>query len=298
MTNEELVKLIQSDINQTDNLKQLYVQNERFIHMFARRYAHNQDDIDDLMQEGYFGLCEAVKRYEDTAGVLFMSYAKFWIKQAMIKYLRNNGRTIRMAAWLHDKIIQYKKLLSTFEMEKGRKPTDEEICYCMDISQEKLDTIKQAYHNDSMQSLDAIIPGSENEDLTFGDTVRDKSVNVEDTIVDDMMEQNVKTNFWRIIGENVNEQENDVLIMRYCDNMTLAAAGKKRNLTRARMRQIEATALKKLRRARVRRLLSEEFEVNYAREYRGGLTRFKNTWSSITEEIAIRAIEMENAGMG
>src|SRR5690554_1151309 len=107
MTNEELVEQIQRGINQSDNIEQLYQQNRGYIFTIAKRYAH-VCDTEDLMQEAYFGLYEAVQRYENSAGVLFMSYAAFWIKQAIIGYLENNGLTVRMPSHIYNKVIRYK----------------------------------------------------------------------------------------------------------------------------------------------------------------------------------------------
>lgn len=126
MSNEELVKQIQQGINQTDSMEQLYQQTRGYIFKIANRYAH-VCDIEGLMQEAYFWLYEAVQRYEDIAGVLFMSYASFWIRQAITRSLENNGLTVRMPSHLYNKVIHYKRLISAYEMKLGRKPPDREL---------------------------------------------------------------------------------------------------------------------------------------------------------------------------
>ncbi len=307
MSNEELVAAIQNGINPADNLELLYRQNIGLIHKIVQKYefvyrvsnSKKETPIiehQELMNEAYFGLVEAVRRYEDTAGVLFMTYAAFWIRQVITNYLKNNERTIRISAFLYEKVGRYKKILSTFEMTKGREPSDKEICYCMGISQSSLDTIKQACQTYDIQSLDATISGSDNIDLTVGDTVQDKSVNVEDDVVDSIIVNSRKTELWQIVQDTVNPHENEIIKLRYRGNMTLTAAGHKCNISRQRVRQIEATALRKLRGAKVRRLLSEKFEENYARAYMGSIGDFHNrSDSSVVEDIAIRSVEMEGA---
>ena len=95
MSNEELVERIQHGIDPGDNIEQLYQQNYCLIFKIVRRYAF-RDEMDDSPQEAYFGLYEAVKYYESTTGVKFMSYITYWIKQSTRRYLENNGRCIRI----------------------------------------------------------------------------------------------------------------------------------------------------------------------------------------------------------
>ena len=287
MSNEELVKQIQQGINQTDNMEKLYHQNRGYIFKIANRYAH-VCDIEDLMQEAYFGLYEAVQRYEDTAGVLFMSYASYWIRQSITRYLEDNGLTVRIASGTYNKIIRYKKLISAYEMQLRRKPTDKELRGHLRVSQEALERIKKAYYEFySMGSLDELISGTDG-DMQLSEVVADPNIDVENSVIDEMMEKSIKTVLWQIVKENVTPEQNTVIEARYRKDMTLEATGQLIGKSRDMARQLEAKALKKLRLSRITRQIEEEFEINYARVYSGGLTSFRNRWSSIVEDIAIR----------
>ena len=292
MSNEELVKQIQQGINQTDNMEQLYSQNRGYIFKIAKRYAH-VCDAEDLMQEAYFGLYEAVQRYEDTAGVLFMSYAGYWIKQAIKRYLENNGLTVRIPSHLYNKVMRYKKLISTFEMQLDRKPTDRELRACLEVGQQALEGIKKAYHEFyNMDSLDKVIPGMDDE-LKLGEAISDPDIDIENSVIDGMMENRIQKELWPIVKDNTTDKENEVIICRFEKDMSLAKTGEEFGITREGIRKIEAKALRKLRHPSVRRKLEERFEVNYAKAYRGSVSSFKNTGTSITEYIALCNLELQ-----
>ena len=293
MSNEELVKQIQQGINQTDNIEKLYQQNRGYIFKIAKRYAH-VCDTEDLMQEAYFGLYEAVQRYEDTAGVLFMSYAGYWIKQAIKRYLENNGLTVRIPSHLYNKVMRYKKLISTFEMQLDRKPTDRELRACLEVGQQALEGIKKAYHDFyNMKSLDEVIPSTDDE-LKLGEAILDPDIDIENNVIDGMMENRIQKELWPIVKDNTTDKENEIIICRYKKDMTLAKTGEEFGLTREGIRKIEAKALRKLRHPSVRRKLEERFEVNYAKAYRGSVSSFKNTGTSITEYIALCNLELQD----
>lgn len=290
MTNKELVNQIQKGINPRDNMEQLYRQNKGYIFKIARRYTY-VDDIEELMQEAYFGLYEAVQRYEDTAGVLFMSYASFWIKQAITRYLEDNGRTVRITNAMYNKIMRYKRLVSAYEMELGRKPTNGELRMHLGVSQKVLEGIKKAYHEFySMGSLDIVIPGVDG-DMQLSEIIADPDTDIENSVIDEMIEKSKRTELWQIVKDNVTPEQNTVIAARYQKSMTLDATGQLIGKSRERVRNLEAQALRKLRLARIRRLLEEKFEINYARAYNGSLTSFRNRWTSIVEDIAIRNID-------
>lgn len=292
MTNEMLVQLIQNGKDTNNNMEQLYQQNRGYIFKIAKKYAH-VCDIEDLMQEAYFGLYEAVQRYEDTAGVLFMSYAGYWIKQAIKRYLENNGLTVRIPSHLYNKVMRYKKLISTFEMQLGRKPTDEELCKYLEVNKRTLKVIKKAYYEYyNMGSLDEVIPGLDDE-LKLGEAISDPDIDIENSVINGMMENSKKTELWQIVKVNTTPEENNVIRSRYIKSMSLEATGRSIGQTRDRVRNIEARALRKLRHPSVRRILEEKFEVNYAKAYRGSVSSFKNTGTSITEYIALCNLELQ-----
>jgi RNA polymerase primary sigma factor len=294
MSNEELVKQIQSGIKPSDNLGLLYQQNKGYIKQIAKKYK-GYADIEDLKQEGYFGLYEAAKRYEDTAGVKFLTYAGFWIKQSIVRYLENNGRIVRIPTGLQAKALSYKKAVTAYEIQLGCKPTDYELCRYLEISSNVLMSLKKALHQfDKIKSLDEPIPGNDDESILLGDGVPDQNTNVENDTINRIIDTRIHKELWQIVKNNTTPEENNIIVARYKQSMSLEAAGQSIGKTGDMARQIEAKALRKLRYPRVRRELEEKFEVNYARAYRGSVSTFRYTGTSIVEHIAIKNLEISN----
>lgn len=289
MTNEELVLQIQQGMNTVDNMELLYKQNENFIYKIARRYT-GIVEIDDLMQEGYIGLYEAVKRYEGDKEIKFLTYALFWIRNAMECCVESQGYTVRHSRDMKQKIVQYKKIVNAFELHHGRRPTDEELCYNLGISLGSLKSLKEYIYNFSiLGSLDSPLQ-SEDSDTTVEETVS-SGYDLECEVLDRMMEQDRKS-IWFIVEQHTTEYENKVIQLRYRNNMTMKAAGELIGVTGQTIRDVESKALRKLRYPSVKRLLQDKYEVVISEAYHSGVGRFKTTWTSSTERAALKLNEM------
>lgn len=292
MSNEEIVKEIKQGINTTENLEKLYLNNKGYIYKIANKYK-GYADIDDLIQEGYLGLYNAIEPYDETQGNLFMTYAGFHIENAMTRHIEKSGKVVRMPGYLLARIRKYRKVISAFNSLLNRLPTDEELCKALIIDFKALETLKIAIHHfDQLGSLESPIAGAEDDSRTVKDLIPDKT-NTEDMVIDSMMDNSIKTELWHIVERETNEIENKVINARYKRALTLNSAGREIGITKEAVRQWEGKALRKLRRARVTREIKEKFEINYARSYRGSITSFRNDWSSIVENIALKNIEIE-----
>ncbi|SEV81722.1 sigma-70 family RNA polymerase sigma factor [[Clostridium] fimetarium] len=291
MSNEELVKEIQQGINSRDNLEKLYDQNSGVIHKMAVRYSKFAE-IEDLMQEAYFGIYEAAQKYRSDHEVLFITYATFWIQSAMKRYIENNGKNIRIPTRLQAKVYEYKKFISSYKRQSNKEPTDIEICEALNIKSKALKTVRQTIQEvNDLDSLDRDVV-SEDGGMSLVDSIPD-SVNIEDDVINRIMETDLKTQLWKIVESNVTERENKVILDRYKGNMTLAAIGMSFGVTREGIRQTELKAMRKLRTVGVSKDISEKFEVNYARAYGGSVSGFKRDWTSSTERAALGNLEIE-----
>lgn len=121
MTNEELVALIQAGDHVQDNMGQLYQQNRKFIAKLVYPFS-KVCEMEDLMQEAYFGLEKAVYRYDPTTGFKFLTYAESWIRQSVQRYFQNNGNLKRMPIHVLEQISQYQKFRSDFKGVVGDEP--------------------------------------------------------------------------------------------------------------------------------------------------------------------------------
>ena len=162
MDNEQLVVRIQSGENEAENMLQLWQQNRGFIAAIARKYT-SLAEMEDLEQEGYIGLCEAVRHYEPDKDVKFISYAAFWIRQAMRRYVDNCGAVVRLPSNMVDWIRAYKRAVGQYKQAYGEWPSDEALCWLLDISHKKLQEIQQAARMGDMGSLDAPIETEDGE---------------------------------------------------------------------------------------------------------------------------------------
>lgn len=244
------------------------------------------------MQEAYFGLYEAVQRYENDHEVKFMTYAGFWIQQAIKRYIDNSGRCIKLPVGLQGRMYQYNKIVNAYESQLNRKPTDSELCMYLKIDTKALGNLRKAVHQYSnIDSLDRQIQ-SEDDSLFLGDSVADKK-ELENEVIESMMQDNITTGLWQMVEKYTNETENKVINARFKRSLTLAAIGEELGITREAVRQWESKGLRKLRYSKCMREISNKFEINYARAYRGSARSFNYDWTSSTEKVALKNLELE-----
>lgn len=115
-TNEQLVQKIKAGEDVTGNMTRLWQQNKNFVYLIARKYAKTETDIDDLMQEGYLGMYRAIGPYDLSAGVAFLSYASFWIRQGMQRYSQDN-KHLHIPYNLQEKVLRYQRFLNTYRLK-------------------------------------------------------------------------------------------------------------------------------------------------------------------------------------
>lgn len=292
MSNEELVKLIQDGIEPVNNMEQLYKQNIGYIKKIANRYKA-YEDFDDLIQEAYFGLHEAVKKYENTGETLFMSYASFWIRQAMTRYIENNGQVVRIPSHTYQRVIKYKRIISAYKSQLDRKPTDRELEYHLEVSNKVLKDIEKSYHEFyNMRSTDEVV-SNEEDSTQLGNFIPDSSVDIENDVVDYLLEQKKKTELWQIVARECSEEESTIINAVYKTNKIRREIGKDLGITEAKVRSHHDKAIRKLSYPRVVREMRNKFEIISTHAYRGSVNSFNTTWTSSTERVALKNIDLE-----
>lgn len=285
MENEELVEQIQAGIKPTENMEQLYLQNRSFIYQQAKKYAAYAD-MDDLMQEAYFGLHEAVKHYKPDKETKFLTYLPFRLQKAFRRYIDNNGHTKRIPIHLVQRISKYKKYIAE-QQKTGVEPSDSEICRDLELSEQQLKDLRKAMREAECISTSDFVPGADN--MTVEEALADP-LDMEERVVDDVAREQAESLIWKIVDE-LEERQAEVIVGRYKESATLNEIGKRLNLSHQRIRQIEKKALYILQ---SKREISDIAEIyGYMNAYRGtGYHAFKNHGSSV-ENAAIRHIEGE-----
>jgi len=217
--------------------------NLRLVINIAKRYSYLGVPIMDLIEEGNLGLMKAVEKYNYKRGYRFSTYAAWWIRQYITRAIANQGKTIRIPVYMVETAIRFKKTSEELQMEHKRKPTLKEIARRMRISLKKVRQLNKMVAK--ISSLNAPI-GSEGT-AEFMDLIEDENVS---TAADEFLEFMKKEHVLKLL-ESMSPRERKILIMRFGlkngVSYTLGATAKMFGITRERVRQIECSAMNKLR---------------------------------------------------
>lgn len=290
MTNEELVALIQAGDHVQDNMGLLYQQNRRFITGIALPFS-NSVELDDLMQEAYFGLEKAVSKYDPTLGYAFLTYAENHIRLSIQRYCQNCGRLKRVPVHVLEQISKYQKFRSDFQAVVGDEPTDEEYCFYLGIENRRLKELRKYMTGSETASLDGIVPGTE--DFTLADVIAD-DFNLEESVCDTLADEQAKTTIWGAVSD-LGGNASEVVQGYYKNGETLQGISDRLEVSIERVRQIKNRAISNLRRNRKLKEAAEVYGYGCAQAYYWGLGHFKNTGTSATEYLALKHIEQEQS---
>lgn len=290
MTNEELVIRIKAGVDVPENMLQLWEQTKAFIHTMARR-CQGYADIEDLEQEGYIALYDAVDGFQPEKGCRFLTYAEHWIHQHMRRYIDNCCRTVRIPVHEQEKINQYRKMANAFQVYRGRKPTKWEIAYNLNLDESQIRDLEAAIGMSQVGSLDRSLKDGEDGDTT-GDMIPCEE-DVEGGVLDRLDRELLQELIWPMVDRLPVFQAPDVIRKRYQQGMTLKEIAKGCGVSLNAIRQSERDGLRGLRRSRgadrLRAFLPEQLEVQAYRH--NGVDEFNTTWTSSTERVALKLLE-------
>lgn len=292
MTNEQLVIRIKAGIDVAGNMLKLWQQNRGFIHKIVNQYKVFAEE-EDLEQEGYLGLSEAVNHYNPDEGVTFLHYASYWIKQHIVRHIKSNG-TVRLPEHIQERIRKYNRIVQKWQQDYHRSPSDEEICYFYGVSEKMLDKVHKARVMAQIGSLD--VPVGEETENTLYDLLPSPTDSTEQSIEKIQAEQ-LRAILWSMV-EELPGNEPEIIRKRYREELTFKEIGQQLGISVEAVRQWEKKGLRELRKPSKARILREFLEDGWIYNsalHGNGISSFNRTWTSSTERAALKSLERKRA---
>ena len=286
MSNEEIIAAINAGGNRQQLMGELWQQNKGLIYKIANQYS-GLSEFDDLTQTGFLGLDAAARHYDASAGANFATYAVFWIKQAMQRYLDNCGTVVRLPVKMREKVSQYQKAREELTRELGREPNIGKLCRKLRIYPEALEDIQKAASMTAAASLDKPIDTGDSTGGTLEELTPDRRNDIADA-ENRLYHEQLAHDLWDCV-DSLPDKQPDVLRARYQQGATLEQTAELTGISKENARCQERRALNALRYGKNRARLSPYYDEIRSAAMRGvGVERFRTTWTSATEYTAMR----------
>ena len=245
LSEEDEYKIAIAAANGDENARQIMItSNLRLVVKIAKTYIGRSSNLSflDLIQEGNMGLMRATEKFDAEKGFRFSTYATYWIKQAISKAIIDQSRAVRLPAHIINELNKFNKAIRDLSQQYGRTPSDKELAEYLNVSVKKI----SEYYTISKEPCSLDVTIDEDEDTAMIDLIADENA----TKFMDIDDLSIRDTIYSVLN-TLSERERRIIELRFgfTDGRqhTLEEVGKEFNLTKERIRQLEASALKKLR---------------------------------------------------
>jgi len=197
----------------------------------------------DLVQEGIFGLVNAIEKFNPALGFKFSTYATWWVKQAMFKAISEQSYAVNIPVYIQETLSRYKKTKQEMEQKEQKEVSKKDVAKKLNLTEEKIDTFLNVYTR--ALSIESGVRMTDNKELSLSEIIEDEKQNVEREVIDAELKNDIKKAL-----ENLKEKEKNVIVLRFGlennDKKTLEEIGNSYGVTKECIRQIEKKALNKI----------------------------------------------------
>lgn len=280
MDNEELVTAIRNGANRQNNMERLYLQNKGVMLKIARRYAAFAN-VEDLMQEAYFALDNAVNTFDNLRGAKFTTHLKYHLKAAFFRFIGRNTE-VSISAKDFERLNAYRRI-------SAENLSDAEICVALNIGQQQLQTLRRMYSEISCISLNECYSGADDQEMCLQDIIP-SGENIEEDCIDNISKEQAARELWNEVDQ-LDGQQAQIIKARYKYRNTRNAAAANIGVSFNEARVLERKAIAALRE---RQKLLELAEVFNCLNYRStGLSAFRSRHMSNVEYVTLKKLEIE-----
>ncbi len=272
MTNEELVAEIQAGHNEKDNLGQLWEQVQLFIRKQVQPFT-GKGDIDDLMQESYFAMVDAVNGFDASLGNTFLTYLSWKVRQKAMRHIQNTANTKRISVHMQERINKYKALIASL----GYVPTDDEAMEKLNLTKYQYDFMVMTMYEMETVSIDATVQGDDN-DMCIGDIIGDGT-----DFASDLADESALSEIWSCVDALEDDRRKSIILNRYKNNVAVADIATELNVSQQYIRQLEHKALEQLAKMDRVQMLAQQFDYDCFLAYKN------------PEKLAMKHLEYEES---
>ena len=282
MSNEEIIQAINAGGDRPNLMLMLWQQNKGLIAQAVNRYR-GLAEYDDMQQEAYLCLDNAVSTYSSKAGAAFSTYFVMVLRQWLRRAYINKGQAVKLPEWLHKRLSDYRAYKQSFLQEVGREPDAYELSELMRLTVGQVEDIERAAAYGDVSSLESPITTEDSESLTIGGTITNDANEIA-SAEERMYNEQLKAELWGLVDE-LPQDEASALRLHYAEGLSYLEIGP----TAAAAKKCADKGLKSLRAPRSKRKLKPYYDEIRSHALRGtGFRHFSETWESSTEREAIK----------